>query len=538
MNKIVNFNDLKNKNSDNKNKYLYDVKHNDVLNLIADKKYKEALLYAEQNYNEYGLVEQICESLASAISINFDTFNETEFEKYYNILNKIYSNFKNNDLICFFVIASYLSNIDKLKQIEGETFDYSKIFDEIYSNHTQNLNIVLTYSSYLLHHTDLFDINQDENINIFQAVVNRYLLLIVDFDDNIQIATDFAKFCYLSCAKTNNKYIIDTSYELLCELKDDFSEHDELVSYYCLFIANNFIKDTSINSLKYINQFKSIMLKSNNFIFKEMYFVSLYNALTEQSYEDSKFILNEMSLLLYNLPINEKMQYVHLIELYAECLSNFSCENNISVNLICNELLPAITKLINVFDNIDSIIDEYCVILYNISCLIKFYEGEDAPHIDIVEELENCANNVDSSIPYYCMCLSNLIHLNDSTFALNTTKKIENFVNCFTSENMPSAKNDIKLTSIYAMALANAVDVCNTLDAKKLILTIKGLLGDSSDFNFDILDTNLKTLDFKILYHYTRALTYYIAKLTNINEINECQVYLLKFNELLNEQEN
>ncbi len=534
MSKIVNFNDLKKSNISEKDKHLYAVKHNDVLNLIAEKKYKEALALSEANFNEFGFVNEICEAFVSAISVNLNTIGNN-FPKYYKILNTILAKFPDDELISFFIMATYLNMLSEIINIEGKTFDYSKVFDSIYQNHAQSANIAHTYSTYLLHHIDLFTQIETENKVIFDAVTNRYLLLSIDFPDSEQIATEFAKFCYLASVKTTDKDIIKISYELLSELNENFDDTDELTSYYCLYLSHHFIKDSSFTSIKAINEFKEIAYKHDNYIFKEMFFISLYNVLAYQEYADSKYIINEMSHLLYNLPKEESDQHFNLVELYAECLSNFSCEYNMPIQVIYNEILPAITKVISVFGQEPTLVIEYCVVLYNISCLIEFYDDEDSPHIDVMNELKNCAENLDETIPYYCMGLSNLIHLNNEKFAKEVIKEINEFYISFDKDDMPCAKNDITLTSIYAMALANAVDVSNIDNATNYIFKIKELLGAKETNTFDISLNN--NTDKTILKHYQRAIAYFIPKLSGSPKFLEYTTVLKKLDFFLNNQE-
>ncbi len=530
MSKIVNFSDLKKANNSEKDKHLYAIKHNDILNLIADKKYSEALSVSEKNFNEYGFVSEICEAFASAVSVNLDAISK-DFPKYYKLLKAIHEKFPDDEMIEFFIMATFLNKLKAIIAIEGKNFNYSTFFDEIYQRHTLNHNIVHTYSTYLLNHLDLFNKDEASNNAIFEAVTNRFLLISIDFPDSRQIATEFSKFCYLSSVKSSDKFIIETSYEFLSELKENFDDIDELVSYYCLYLSHHFIKDSSFKSIKAINEFKEIAESHSNFIFREMFFISLYNILAYQEYNDSKYILNEMSLLLYNIPINEREHHQNLVDLYAECLSNFSCESNIKVQVIYSELLPAITKLIDVFGQQTSLVVEYCVILYNISCLVDFYDDEDSPHIDFVNELKNCAKNIDDTIPYYCMTLSNLIHLNNEDFASNVIAEIDAFFTSFDNDSRPSAKNDITFSSIYAMALANAVDVSSIEKSEDYLLKIKELVGAKKNKSLDIQLS--PEMDKNILRHYQRAISYYIPKILNDPKIHEYTVILHKLNNYL-----
>lgn len=538
MNKIVNFSDIK-KQKDaelNKNEPLYAIKSNEIINLLDEKKYDEALNLAEEAFEKYGYAEQICEAYISAIAVSSDFIEENKFGKYYKIVKEMYSRFENSEIISFYTMVIYLFKLELIRQHEEEDFNFIAVFEKIYNSYPMHEDIAHMYSTALLINLDLFD--GDNDLSIFNDCIEKYTKLTVDFDDSTIIATEFAKFCYLASLKSIDRQIIEKVHTLLVSLKNDYDDEDELLSYYCLYLANYLILDDSFSSIKAINEFKEIINSRESFIFKEIFFITLNNLISNESFENSKFFINQLKSLIYNSDKEEIIEHIDLLELFAESLSNFSCESEINVVTINNEILPIIAKLIEDFGTTETLVAEYCVILYNMSCLMKFYKEEDAPHIDVLKELENCADTFDSAIPYYCMCLSNLIHLSNEDFCIEVIEKINDFCLDFNEDTMPITKNDIKLTSIYAMALANAVDICGLDNAKDILLIIKNLVITSEDTSFDIdLNRKFDKDECRILFHYIRGLSYYITKLTDEGEKIILNVILHKIDDYLCEQE-
>ncbi len=538
MNKIVNFSDIKKtkKAELTKNEPIHLVTSNEIISLLDDKKFDEALIASEEAIKKFGYAEPICEAFISAVAVSSDYLDNEKFAKYYKQVKEIYNRFQNNETISFYSMVIYLFKLELIKQNESDNFDFLAVFNKIYNDYPMHEDIAHMYSTALLLNLDFFDGEND--FSIFQPTIEKFTKLTIDFDDSSIISTEFAKFCYLASIKSDDEQIISKAYTLLTSLKSDYEDEDELISYYCLYIANYLIKDDSFASIKALNEFKEIINNAESFIFKEILFITLNNLIANESYENSKFFINQLKLLIYNSDKDEMTEHIDLIELFAESLSNFSCDGEIPLVTINSEILPIVAKLIEDFGKTEGLIAEYCVILYNMSCLMKFYKEEDAPHIDVLKELENCANHMDSAIPYYCMCLSNLIHLSNEEFCLEVIQKINDFCLDFDENTMPITKNDIRLTSIYAMALANAVDICTLENANDLLLIIKNLLGFEDENSFDIdLTKQYSNNDKRILFHYIRGLTYYIPKLTDEGEKILLNVIVHKIDEYLCEQE-
>ncbi len=538
MNKIVNFSDIKKSKEaeQTKSEPIHLVKSNEIISLLDDKKYDEALIASEEAFAKFGYAEPLCEAFMSAVAVSSDYLDEVKFAKYYKQVKEIYKLFSNNETISFYAMVVYLFKLELIKQSEGENFDFLNVFNQIYNDYPLNEDIAHMYSTALLIKLDLFDGEND--LIIFNSTIEKFTKLTIDFDDSSIIATEFAKFCYLASIKTDTEEIINTSYTILASLKSDYEEDEELLSYYCLYISNFLINDNSITSIKALNEFKEIINNAESFVFKEILFITLNNLISTEKFEESKFFINQLKLLIYSSEKEEIIEHIDLLELFAESLSNFSCDSDISVVTINNEILPIVAKLIEDFGKTESLIAEYCVILYNMSCLMKFYKEDDAPHIDVLKELENCASHVDSAIPYYCMCLSNLIHLSNEDFCLDVVEKINDFCLDFDEDTMPITKNDIKLTGIFAMAAANAVDICGIENATELLLIIKNLLGLEDETSFDIdLNRDFSRDEQRILFHYIRGLSYYIPKLTDEGEKIILNVILHKIDDYLCEQE-
>ncbi len=534
MSKIVNFNDLKNKKNDDKhNDEVYTEPSNNsddkdfikklaqLHTLIENKDLDGAIAFAEGLIDVSGYNVKICEPYISAIVLNSDNFDEENFKKYYFIIKKIYNAFTTNEYIAHYILNFYVYNFEKVKEVENESFIYNDFFEKVYLEFSLNENIAYAYATALLLNLDDIDeSNQQNNLKIFDYTIDKFLKLIITHDDDEVLACEFAKFLHFASIKSSNKQIIEKSEEILKELCEDFDDDEEILTFYCLFISIHHIVDCEFNSVKYITEYKQIIDINNSFILKEILFIALYNLTFNVSYENCKFALKQMRSIIYNLEKEQLEEHGDLIELYAETFSNYSCDPNLSVNIINDEILTEIVNLINKFGKIENLILEYCVVLYNISCLLNYYEGEDAPHIDVLKELENCAEHFDFAIPYYCLCLSNLIHLNNREFGLDIVDKIYEFYESFSEEEMPKTKNNYTLKVIYAISLLQLIEFVELDECEELLLKIKSLIESTESDSLDmILSDNLTDEQLKILKFYTRGLTSYSKKLKETKRI-------------------
>ncbi len=522
MAKIVDFNSLK--KNDTKEMHICEIKSNDVFNLLDEKKYDEALELSEKHFQEYKYVEAICECYIASIVVNFDKFSDEDFEKYYFIFKDIYYRYLDNQFISRQAITFYLYFIDSIKKLEVEDFDYFKFFNDIYNRFPNSNSISYLYSSALLLNVDnLLETNTEEHKAIFDKTIDVYIQIMLNFDDDEIIATDFAKFLYLASVRANNDTITKIADKLLVDLKIDFEDCEEVLTYYCFFIAHFYINDTSLRSMKAVNEFKEIIANNESYVFREIFFLALYNLVSGEPYSECKSLIRQMRSIIYSLD-KESEEFENLSELFAETLSNCSCDQQITAITINDEILPLISSLIKDFGNNENIIMEYSIILYNIFCLINFYEGDDAPHIDVFNELKNCAEHFDVAVPYYCLCLSNLIHLSTEEKSLEYVATIKECLDEFNDLNMPTTKNMYTLKTIYAISLANLVNLVDETKCEDEILKIKFLLDGSNTLDLNLVEG---AFDSQILPQYVRALTYYLEKENLSDDKKEIIRYIL-----------
>lgn len=538
MNKIININSLK--SSHKSNSYPYLPKVNDIYTLIDQNKNKEALCLSENLFNQYKYIDKVCEVFVMSIILNADYLDDEAIKKYYFILKKIYENINENELIASYTGSFLLPKYELIKSIENENFDAPSFFKKLYDDFPKNENITYHYAaSLLLKLDDFYDANNSDKKQIFDKTVNLYTSLILSteyFDDIISV--EFAKFIYLASLRSNdNEYIIKTSYNLLKDLYTDYEDQEEVIVYYCLYISKTFINDSSIISLKAIDEFKNIVDSHDAFVFKELFFLSLNNFISNQKLNDCKFAISYMKNILYNLEENEKKE--EFTNIFAEMLSNCSCEQTINVQNINEYILPLISNIIKDFGYNENLVTEYCIILYNMSCLINFYNDKDSPHIDVIEELKNCAKHFDNAIPYYCLSLSNLIHLNDENFGYKSVNTIRNFLLQFDDSNTPITKNGISLNTIYIMSLANLVNEIDIDKCDKILLEIVKFIDDDSNSLYIDLQKEYNKERLNFMFQYLIALSYYVSKLENVNHSKALEYRLLlnKIDDFLSEQE-
>ncbi len=545
MSKVISFDNLKRikKNIEDiheEKDYQSLMKATDIYRLIEESKIKEALDLAEITFSEFGYSEKVCEAFVYSIVINGDHFDDESFEKYYIFLRDIYNKFTSSEKIASMSFSFFLPKMEMIKKIEGEDFDFYKLFKEIYDNFPENENIIYHYSCSFLLSLDLYDTEALSNHEkIFDTYVEKYVKLLLDSGESDDIvAVEFSKYLYLASIKSESNSVIKKALKLLKDISADYEEDEEIITYYCLYISKHMITDNSIHSMKAVNEFKAIIKDYNSFVLSEILFLSLYNLVSTNDYENSKFALSQMKSIIYSLEDFEDRGKHELVELYAESLSNCSCDQNLSVLTINNEILPLVSALIKDFGQTENLVVEYCIILYNIACLISYYEGEDAPHIDVMEELKNCADFFDKAIPYYCLGLSNLIHLNKPEFGYDVVNTIKSYVTEFDDMDMPLSKNNISLLSIYVMAITNLLHLLPAEDARPLLLDIVKLV----DADAETLDINLEQefdeVKIQLLFQYIRALAYYLDKLDPLSyEAISLNLTLHNLDTFLSEQE-
>lgn len=539
MNKIISINKLKNIGN-NPTESIYLSKINNIYALIDENKNDQALELSKSLFNEFGYVDKVCEVFVMSIIINGDHLNDEDVKKYYLILKKIHDHLSENELIASYIGSFLLPKYKIIQSIEDKNFNISNFFKKTYKTFPNNENIIYHYAASLLLNLDSFyEATDDNKLKIFDDTVSLYINLIVSSEDfdNI-IAVEFSKFVYLASIKcNNNKYILETSTKLLKDLYVDFEDEEEVLVYYCLYISKNFITDCSIQSLKAINEFKHIVDTNDAFIFKELFFLSINNFISNQKIEDCKFAISYMINIIYSIEDDTKKS--EFIDILAETLSNCSCEPNINARIINEYILPVISSLISDFGYTENVVNEYCIILYNLSCLLNFYDGKDSPHTDVIEELLNCANHFDSAIPYYCLSISNLIHLKGEDFGYEATNTIKNFLMEFKEKDIPETKNGISLTSIYIMSLTNLVNEADIKKCDDLLLSIVHFIDeDNNSLHIDI-EKKYSEERLNFMFQYLIALSYYVAKLeiSDTSKALEYRLLLNKLDDFLSEQE-
>lgn len=542
MSKIISIDTLKNTNSNKISESTYLSKVNNVYMLIDEDKKEDALELSQKLFEEYGYIDKICEVFVMSIILNGDHLSDEDVEKYYLLLKKIYNELSDNELIASYTGSFLLPKYTVIQLIEKDDFDINTFFKKIYDTFPNNENIVYHYSASLLLNLDAFYKADDTNKKvIFNKTIELYADLIIsaqEFENTV--AVEFAKFIYLASIRCNdNEYILKKSFEMLKDLYSDFKDEEEVVVYYCLYISKNFIVDCSISSLKAINEFKNIVEDNNSFVFKEIFFLSMNNFISNQKLEDCKFAVAYMRNILYSLEDSGKKS--EFIDIFAEMLSNLSCEQNIDAKAINDYILPLISNLIKDFEYTDNIVNEYCIILYNLSCLLNFYDDEDkdSPYLDVIDELLNCANHFDNAIPYYCLSMSNLIHLKDESFGYEVINTIKKFLLQFKEDNIPHTKNGISLKSIYIMAITNLINEVDYTKCNDLLLEINSFVDKSNKSLYLDLSKEYNEEKINIIFQYLVALSYYVSKLEISNELEalEYRILLKQLDDFLSEQE-
>lgn len=543
MNKIISIDKIKQYNNTKFSDYSYLPKINTIYNLIDCNNNKKALEISEQLFYDYGYIDKVCEILITCIMLNVDYINDyKKITRYYFILKKAYDILNYDELICSYIGSFILAKYKNIKPIENIDFIINKFFKDMYHNFPENENIVYQYSSALLLNLDNFyNENNDNRKIIFDDTIKTYLNLIISSEDfDYIIASELSKFLYLASLKAeDNKYILENSSKLLKELYIDYDDDEEIALYYCLYISKHYITDYNITTLKAIDEFKKITNNFDTFIFKELFFLSLNNFVANEKFQNSKFAVAYMRNIIYSL--NKDDPISDLCEIFAETLSNCSCDQGLNVQTINDEILPLISAIIKDFGENENIINEYCIVLYNMSCLLNFYNDENAPYTDVIEELLNCAMHFDNAIPYYCLSLSNLIHLNDRNFGLEVTTIIKSFLDEFDEFDIPKTKNNISLTSIYVVSMTNLVNKIEIDEAYTKLLQITNIIDNTcTSLNID-LEKEYDSEKLSYIYQYLRALSYYYEKLKkeNINskQITEIDNLLKKIDYFLQSQE-
>lgn len=553
MSKIIHFNKLKNKQSkkQNINSNINQVKASKVFTLLGDGEQHKALEYSESLIEEHGFVREFCEAVLVSITINSENFTDEQLNKYLSYAKEIYDLFEDVELISYYTLSFYLYNINKIKYIEDIDVSFKTIFTKIQQDFPENQSIAILYSALLLEKLqDFSTTNELSKKESYFSIVDTFHTLLLDFEGTVDIAINFANFLYLSSTKIKDKLLIEKSKDLLKNLLSDYNNDEEILTFYCLFISINMIKDSSFQSIKYINEFKQIIRQSDDLKLKEIYFITLYNLTFNVDYCDSHYIIGQMKDCIYMLEEANFENILEFAELLSESLSNYSCDSTQSINTINDKILPDMSTLINKFGQTDNLIMDYCIVLYNISCLIQYYNDDDSPHIDVFNELENCSNHFDIAIPYYCLALSNLIHLNSKEFGRSIVEKIFSFLSEFDDDNVPKTKNEYSLKSIYATSIANLIDLEDVTKCNELLLNIKTLILDSScsqseyvsavadstnsnnnSYNINFIDAP-DEISLQLLSQYVRALTFYSEKLDESNG-NYIHRLLEKFNSYL-----
>lgn len=510
MNKIISFNELKNNNS-------IDCKESEkqkVFDLLYELDFENVFNYLDCLVDKYGYTLKICELYATSIASLSEEEYDFEIEKYITKLNEMLNLYKDSVDIALCVSNFHANVFDLLSNDEQEKS--SVLLKELYETHKDIDDIAFFYSMNILAKTTTALMSKNGATKEFIKTQYENLRDVFDcYKTDEYIAGNFANFLFFISDVVSDNLQTKKIHNTLKNLYLSFPESDEISKFYASFLSDKCVGKSVDECILYLSELKKINDNCNGLYgISRIYALALSNICISQKYDNSKAVLRELErLTLGDFPD----EFITI--LFAETLSDFSCEDGIKESVIRNQILPNIQSLINSPLYTEELEKEYALILYNLSCVCAYNDSDTSPHLDVMEKLKVQASHSDDAVCYYCLALSNLIHLKSYGDGLKIVDEILAYYNYSDTSKKLRTKNMLSLETILSIAYSNLVHEAPLSDCFDILIKIKKLLNDDDTIDLNIvLSKDANTDDISICTQYIRGLSYYANKQNDIDK--------------------
>lgn len=530
MTKIIDFNKLKKEDEIND---LTAEELKEIFSFLDESEFFEASSLINSFISKYGYTKRLCEIYSTTITLYSDDLDINYLKTCIDILYKAYHLHPDSLHIGLCVSNFYANVYDALD--ENDTIKVNELMTTIYNRHKTSEDISFFYCINLMNAvTDSVFKNVYRDAEFFLQKDKEFKAIYNDFTNSEDIAITYANFIYFSADIVNTDEFMQTSFKSLRTLNENFKDSYEIAAMYASFLGDRCIGKKTDECVIYLAELKKLSESLSDYIsILRTYAIALSHICVTQSYQESISIMKEFKRILVYSHYDDSIS-----GLFAETLSDFSCEENLSAEVITKNILTEFPILLKYTDDKESIAKEYALALYNLSCISNYDKTQNSPHLEIINKLRDLTTDYENVIAFYCLAISNLIHLEPIKDGYLIVNEIRDFFGTCKNPDNIRTKNMLSLRTILAISLANLVNEVEINDCLPLIKEIKNLVNSLYDTNYkeiavdsnsDILDYNDLlitrpaeiTLDFENIFkQYIRALTYYSKKQDENASIN------------------
>ena len=318
--------------------------------------------------------------------------NETQnIENIIKIVKKIYDEELSYESFYIMITGNLMLYDKKIDNFIRKNLDFSKIFDIIKKNDTQNSYSFIFFLYAYLYRLDVkkIELHVQDLISLIEMIKNKNLYyLYEDIYDLLIIFSNVYSF---------NKFFF-ANYQLLFGDKD-FEKDDKLLTSK-LSIINNIFKTLSSQEILYYLNIKNNNRSTNNII---NLILNSLTILSQMKYDNSSIFINNMQIILLSLKILLTLSF------HKE-LTNSLLENKTYINLIVNIFNNFLTNNDNLINNSNIYYDKQINVIMMI--VINIIKNEYLFFISLLIS-NNIHLKINQKFNYF---LSNKVNVNEETF--------------------------------------------------------------------------------------------------------------------------